>query len=40
VGDQLTLVELSGVDHFALIDPHSSAWQTTRGLVLSLSRRS
>jgi acetyl esterase/lipase len=40
VGDQLTLVELSGVDHFALIDPHSSAWQTTRELVLSLSRRS
>ncbi len=38
-GDQLTLVELPGVDHFALIDPHSAAWQTARELVLSLSRQ-
>ncbi|WP_081838641.1 alpha/beta hydrolase family protein [Thermogemmatispora carboxidivorans] len=38
-GDQLTLVELPGVDHFALIDSHSAAWQRTRELVLSLSRQ-
>jgi acetyl esterase/lipase len=28
-GDQATLIELRGVDHFALIDPTSAAWSTT-----------
>lgn len=28
-GDQVTLIELPGVDHFALIDPTSAAWATT-----------
>lgn len=28
-GDQVTLIELPGVDHFLLIDPHSYAWETT-----------
>ncbi|QBD83516.1 alpha/beta hydrolase [Ktedonosporobacter rubrisoli] len=28
-GDQLTLIELPGVDHFALIDPSSEAWAIT-----------
>nr|BBH95795.1 hypothetical protein KTA_39940 [Thermogemmatispora argillosa] len=37
-GDQATLVELPDVDHFALIDPGSAAWQKTRELVLALCR--
>lgn len=28
-GDDVTLIELEGVDHFALIDPSSKAWITT-----------
>lgn len=28
-GDQAQLIELPGVDHFALIDPTSAAWATT-----------
>ncbi|HLI09666.1 MAG TPA: alpha/beta fold hydrolase [Ktedonobacteraceae bacterium] len=28
-GDQATLIELPGVDHFALIDPTSAAWAKT-----------
>lgn len=28
-GDQVNLIELEGVDHFALIDPHSVAWTRT-----------
>ncbi|MBX5448576.1 alpha/beta hydrolase family protein [Thermogemmatispora sp.] len=37
-GDQVTLIELPNVDHFALIEPSSAAWQTTRELVLALCR--
>ncbi|WP_376794223.1 alpha/beta hydrolase family protein [Thermogemmatispora sp.] len=36
-GDQLTLLELAGVDHFALIDPGSAAWRVARELVLTLA---
>jgi acetyl esterase/lipase len=32
-GDDCTLLELSGVDHFALIDPASTAWDTIIGAL-------
>jgi acetyl esterase/lipase len=32
-GDDCTLLELSGVDHFALIDPTSTAWETIIGAL-------
>lgn len=35
-GDQVTLIELPGVDHFALIDPHSGAWEATAGALEGL----
>jgi acetyl esterase/lipase len=25
-GDEVTLIEIPGADHFVLIDPHSTAW--------------
>jgi acetyl esterase/lipase len=28
-GDQVNLIELEGVDHFALINPHTAAWTRT-----------
>jgi acetyl esterase/lipase len=29
IGDRVELLELAGVDHFALIDPRTQAWKTT-----------
>jgi acetyl esterase/lipase len=39
-GERPRLVELSEVDHFALIDPHSAAWQTTVEALLPLLQAS
>ncbi len=35
-GDRLTLLELSGVEHFALINPGSAAWQACAEAILPL----
>jgi acetyl esterase/lipase len=35
-GDQATLIELPGVDHFALIDPTSAAWARTVDVLKKL----
>ncbi len=35
-GDQAILVELAGVDHFALIDPHSQAWLACADMLAGL----
>ena len=35
-GDEAILIELADVDHFALIDPHSEAWQTSAALLEGL----
>ena len=37
-GDRVEAVELGGADHFALIDPGSSAWKTLRPLLLEMLR--
>jgi dipeptidyl aminopeptidase/acylaminoacyl peptidase len=33
-GDPVTLIELPGVDHFALIDETSDAWVRARAIIL------
>ncbi len=35
-GDEVRLIELPGVDHFALIDPTSEAWATTADVLEQL----
>jgi len=37
-GDQATLIELPGVDHFALINVYSEAWATTVKALRELLR--
>jgi hypothetical protein len=37
-GDKVTLVELSGVEHFGLIDPLSTAWPSVLEAVAALVR--
>jgi len=34
-GDQCELIELAGVDHFALIDPATAAWRLSAGAILA-----
>jgi acetyl esterase/lipase len=36
VNDPVTYIELEGIDHFDVIDPHSSAWSTTIELLRKL----
>jgi len=35
-GDRVTLIELPGVDHFALIDPTSAAWKITIAAIQNM----
>jgi acetyl esterase/lipase len=40
VGSRVALIELEGMEHFGLIDPHSTAWQAVTRAMRSICRGS